>query len=444
MKKIVLLIALLLISFFVWKSIEPSPKIMGKALHVDIIAQQNYNWCWAAGIQMFLKSYDIPVVEQIDMAKLILPFESKADTCHFCTNSPACNLNISTSVSNDCYNTTLGDDKLDTMFQTYAKKLDIVIKPCSDFKWDTLKSRIDNKNVILLKYHETDSFYGDHYVLITGYLETNGFKLMMAKDPWLPCKGSEYLMNFEKIENADSVLFIYPKVIQTTKLIFENGNYFNNPATLLQNIVTNDFLHVQEKGKPVGHIVVIYTKDAKDTAYINSQKRNPDNILIYNKENPDFTTNALCVRDTNGFVVHKVFFSTKYNLLCCGDLCKLSETIEVPQTDENGEPITENNKVLMVTIEINPTTIFMDKLLGIVIKQYEVNGKVVKNIPVATYTINNKPLDYRTPIQVFEELNTIQNEMKTNMIKYEQMINNRIERTRQTSAYNVLNKTQKN
>ena len=409
MKKIVFVFGLFLI--FCWAcgdakpKTPPPPRVLSKALQIGVIPQQNHSWCWAAGIQMFLSSYQVPTPTQMDMAKILLGDTVTYQNCVFCTNSPSCYLNVKSYTSPYC-NVDLKDSKVNFIFKKVARRFPITITCQRDFKWDTLKNRINRKNSILLKFQETNGFIGGHYVLITGYLEVAGYKLMMVKDPWLPCKGCQYLMNFETM-TADA-FFIYPKKTQKSSVAFEDKKYFKNATTLLNDIVANDYLTKLDTGKVVGYIPVIYTQSGGLTpTIIAEQQKNPTtDILVYKRGN--FILNALCKKESSKWNLQKLFFSKNCNLLCCGDSCNLSYEARI--SDKTRLDSAGNN--VMTSISINPKAIWVDQMFGLVFKQYQIEDQAPFLLPVGDYQFNHSMPSYKNPLLFFNKLKDLREEIR--------------------------------
>ena len=171
-----LLFLLILIPTFNFKLNGQTNCIMS---NVPQISQINSQWCWAASIQMILKSNNI-TYDQCQIVQEIMP-----NVCGACPTSCAGSTNCSQSL---CV------DKLSVLLNYFC--LNSIYSNGSTISWNKIKQQCSDKTPFIvgvydpgtsIKCNDICSF--SHYVVGRGYRKISNNYYIQVRDPYKDCSG---------------------------------------------------------------------------------------------------------------------------------------------------------------------------------------------------------------------------------------------------------------
>lgn len=205
----------------------PLSSVGQTVLDVPLRGQQRTRWCWAASIEMALDYYGNRLVSQCDISRkheevrgnsVCPPIDSDCPCLPESTTS--CNSPMSPPNYAGAYSLTT---ILDTFGYSSTVTASTVIESSSPesntilgLDWHTIKTEIDHcQPLILLVGRAVGSDTGDHYIVVVGYLEPNSnceHRFLLIKDPWKPCDGCQYALNYDALTGGRSALLGIQKV----------------------------------------------------------------------------------------------------------------------------------------------------------------------------------------------------------------------------------------
>jgi hypothetical protein len=190
---------------------------------VKLIPQKGCSLCWAASLEMILNYHKTDnSINQISIAKNYQ--SNKTCIVRDCPDNNNCDFKC-TPFENTCDIGFSQNSNFEDFLNTYSYHS----KPIKGkvLSWNTIVNEIDNKRPLLVRISLSETNY--HIVVISGYNNRNGFQFVEIKDPWRPCQGREYWLNYEYFQTQNpSMCFyvseIYPKSLPQTNNILNNKN----------------------------------------------------------------------------------------------------------------------------------------------------------------------------------------------------------------------------
>jgi hypothetical protein len=390
--------------------------IVAKSLNIPTVGQKSRTWCWAATAEMMInfhrpdsnKITQIQILEKYYMGQ---PLDTrKGEPCQFiCPSDSTCNFQIFAQYLN-CANT-LPVDSLEIKEKLFNKlKNEFIYKEYTKLTWDNVVESINDTIPITINLKNGSQGHRDfkdgHYVVISGYLEINGLKFILVKDPWRPCVGCEYLLNFDTCKLGYSLCYsisptnpdykftstkVLPNSIFDTSIKFVSDFYAlgfsKNPLDSSQ-IINNI-------PRTLGAIPLVFGIDS--TNNLKRKIHKPDALIIYDKN--DFKKTAMISKNRDSdWSIDQIQVFPGYPLLCCNNsykesVCKLSYEVITKSKDSTGKPISEVNTVVALISYPFPDFIIFDEKFETVYKQFEINNQSfivpVQNIVLDDIKINS-------------------------------------------------------
>jgi Peptidase_C39 like family len=251
-----MLLLLLLVSNLIYS--QSGLRII-KTLNVPKIGQEQKSWCMATSFQMILNSYR-PTLS-LNQKRVIwthfyvdrgykdaIKFDS---TClQYCNNVSLitanksldnCTRNIPHS---GCNNYTIDNAKSVLLLKWFGLSSTLLKKKeRSNFNWKLCQKQIDDGHPFILYNNGKNLYKKDtipsHSVVVFGYVLVNDYKILLVNDPWRPCDGCQYGINFETLKNEFKGM-IYD--IKRDKKHTKNWKHFNERISE-QSIICKDKLN---------------------------------------------------------------------------------------------------------------------------------------------------------------------------------------------------------
>ena len=204
----------LLLSFFLFLILNFTLKAQLKTLDVPLYGQQNNSWCWAASIQMVLKSYNVLYSQQsiVNKYNRLNGFTQKLG-CYGCSSNPCildnfetlpCSNPESELVSKErdrCINPNSFTNLISAHSFTMNWNLD-----CVNYSFNYYSNKIDKGNPIItfIQHHLNSKDASEkgfnHAIVVIGYFISNSKKYLIVNDPWKLCGGCTYAYDYESFK----------------------------------------------------------------------------------------------------------------------------------------------------------------------------------------------------------------------------------------------------
>lgn len=361
-----------------------------KALQFDVISQKTTTWCWAASIEMITKWHNSEI-DQLTSAQKIFAGDKEAQKCEkLCPNLIECHQPINNYLANNnCFDVLLEFNKghLTNLFRNTNFKF---YQSNKNFTWECIINEIDKNRPFILRYKPLlGALVSQHDVVVSGYIEYKNYKFLVIRDPWKPCKGDSYLLNFDMFNQKKlefiSTIKIYPKKKHSNYRL-ENNTYFDNAKTMIDEILNQNYLNnpLQNSNSKIGAYILSYSFDIKQFNIDTTQK---NNLLLYLK--PDSSNNAIISNlGNNQYMIRQLYPFPQYSFLCCYSTNKIicSNNYKITQgLEKNGQTETSITMVNPKTIEY----LLIDELRGISFIIYK-NGIETSMLPRRDFIINEK------------------------------------------------------
>lgn len=143
--------------------------------------QETNNWCWAATTQM-IAANEGKSVTQCDLANHRF---GKTNCCDFQNDGASC------PKTDDC--NTPGWLELDYAGLNFSETT-------TALSWDDIRDYIYCSKDVLGFAYGTSGVVG-HVLVIKGYISVGGTNYVVLNDPWVPCVGSERLIEYDEYVN---------------------------------------------------------------------------------------------------------------------------------------------------------------------------------------------------------------------------------------------------
>jgi Peptidase_C39 like family len=425
-----------------------------RTLDVPKFGQDLRTWCTSASLQMILKSYrpNFSVTQKrlfdtYFYIKYRYKNVVKIDTncLSFCDTKYNANCERQIPTVN-CNNYSI--ENKNVVLKWFGLSSDYIDRfSTQKISFDLCKQQIDNGHPFIVFIDAKESYKKDtipsHSVVVFGYIKLKDYQILLVNDPWRPCDGCQYGINFETIKNEFKGMIFnikrtkkwknikanilektitcqneLNKIIDTlrkypAKELYVTLNNEKEYATVnfqnyYKNIDTSNLSEVYKMVIPQSNIKTSFTFREKNQNEILFQNHSPS---IQNTgasptiTQSDTTSMKLTREPNNVFYVLKTFDYCTCSFLCCqeeSDPCKLVKNVTLKnQNEPNGI------RNISIGTKENPYTLLIDPINNVSFQKFKVDNKFYVT-PIQNVIINNKFIKKNNSYPI-DKLNGVQN-----------------------------------